>query len=110
MEKKERGFKKGVSGNPNGRKKGTPNKTTTEMKETINKILSITLDNFLEDIEKIRKDDPKKALELSKGLIEYVMPKMTKMEISGELNHKIDKVVIEIKTNDGKTNQHTDNS
>ena len=74
-----------------GRPKGIPNKTTTELKETINKIVSVTLDNFLEDIEKIRKEDPKKALELSKGLIDYVIPKMTKMELSGDINHKVEK-------------------
>lgn len=86
-----------------GRPKGIPNKTTTELKETINKIVSVTLDNFLEDIEKIRKEDPKKALELSKGLIDYVIPKMTKMELSGDINHKVEKLVIEIKkgTTDG---------
>ena len=101
MEKKERGFKKGVSGNPNGRKKGVPNKTTTELKETINKIVSITLDNYLEDIAKIRKEDPKKAMELSKGLIDYIMPKMTKVDISGELKHKVEKITIEIKNGNG---------
>jgi hypothetical protein len=89
-----------------GRPKGKPNKTTTELKETINKIVSITLDNYLEDIEKIRKEDPKKALELSKGLIDYIMPKMTKMELSGDINHKVEKLTIEIKkgTVDGTNN------
>ena len=86
-----------------GRPKGVPNKTTKELKETINKIVSISLDNYLEDIDKIRAKDPKAAIELSKGLIDYVMPKMSKMELSGDINHKIDKVVIEIKkgTTDG---------
>ena len=80
-----------------GRPKGVPNKTTKELKETINKIVSISLDNYLEDIDKIRAKDPKAAIELSKGLIDYVMPKMSKMELSGELNHKIEKVIVEIK-------------
>jgi uncharacterized protein YeeX (DUF496 family) len=99
-------YKKGESGNKNGRPKGVPNKTTTELKETINKIVSITLDNYLEDIEKIRIEDPKKALELSKGLIDYIMPKMTKMELSGDINHKVEKLTIEIKkgTVDGTNN------
>jgi hypothetical protein len=89
-----------------GRPKGVPNKTTQELKETINKIVSISLDNYLEDIEKVRKQDPMKALQLSKDLIEYVMPKMSKMELSGEINHKVEKLTIEIKkgTVDGSNN------
>lgn len=106
MEKKERGFKKGQSGNPNGRKKGVPNKTTTELKETINKIVSISLENYLEDLEKIRKEDPKKAIELSKSLIEYIMPKMTKVDIAGELRHKVEKITIEIKNGNGTENNN----
>lgn len=89
-----------------GRPKGVPNKSTAELKETINKIVSISLDNYLEDIEKIRKKDPMKALQLSKDLIDYVMPKMTKMELSGDINHKVNKLTIEIKkgTVDGSNN------
>ena len=93
-----------------GRPKGVPNKTTAELKETINKIVSISLDNYLEDIEKVRKQDPMKALQLSKDLIEYVMPKMSKMELSGEINHKVDKLVIEIKEGtNGSKDTNNDN-
>ena len=87
-----------------GRPKGVPNKTTAELKETINKIVSISLDNYLQDIDKIRAKDPKAAIELSKGLIDYVMPKMSKMELSGDINHKIEKVIVEIKSGTNGTN------
>lgn len=86
-----------------GRPKGVPNKTTTELKQTINAIVSKSLDFFLEDIEKIRVKNPEKALELSKGLIEYVLPKMSKLDFSGDINHKVDKLVIEIKKQDGRS-------
>lgn len=89
-----------------GRPKGVPNKTTTELKQTINAIVSKSLDFYLQDIEKIRAKNPEKALELSKGLIEYVLPKMSKLDFSGDINHKIDKLVIQIE--DGNS-EHKDN-
>lgn len=92
-----------------GRPKGVPNKTTTELKQVINAIVSKSLDFYLEDIEAIRKKNPEKALELSKGLIEYVLPKMSKLDFSGDINHKVDKLVIEIKKQNGRSN-NSDNS
>ena len=86
-----------------GRPKGVPNKSTAELKETINKIVSISLDNYLEDLEKIRKNNPEKAIQLSKDLIDYILPKQSKIDIEGELKHKVEKITIQINkgTEDG---------
>lgn len=92
-----------------GRPKGVPNKTTTQLKETINAIVSKSLDYYLEDIEKIRVKNPEKALELSKGLIEYVLPKMSKLDLSGELTHKVEKITVEIKDGTIDEPTHSDN-
>jgi len=41
-------------------------------------------------------------------MVDYVLPKQSKIELEGELNHRVEKVVIEIKkTNDSK---HSDNN
>ena len=98
-------FKKGVSGNPNGRKKGVPNKSTAEIKEIITRIVGNQLEHIEKDLDRIRKNDPAEAMRLSSKFIDYVLPKQTKMEIEGELTHKVEKVIIEIKKNDSK---HTD--
>lgn len=100
-------FKKGVSGNPGGRRKGTPNKTTAEIKEIITRIVGNQLEHIERDLDIIRKKDPAEAMRLSSKFIDYVIPKQTRMELEGELTHKVEKVVIEIKkTND---NKHSDN-
>ena len=100
-------FKKGMSGNPNGRKKGTPNKTTAEIKEIITRIVGNQLEHIEKDLDKIRKTDPAEAMRLSSKFIDYVIPKQTKIDLEGELTHKVEKVIIEIKR--GNDSKHKDN-
>ena len=101
-------FQKGQSGNKNGRPKGAQNKTTAEIKEIITRIVGNQLEHIEKDLDKIRKTDPAEAMRLSSRFIDYVIPKQTRMELEGELTHRVEKVVIEIKkTNDSK---HSDNS
>jgi len=101
-------FQKGQSGNKNGRPKGAQNKTTAEIKEIITRIVGNQLEHIEKDLDKIRKTDPAEAMRLSSRFIDYVIPKQTKIDLEGELTHRVEKVVIEIKkTNDSK---HSDNS
>jgi hypothetical protein len=100
-------FQKGQSGNKNGRPKGAQNKTTAEIKEIITRIVGNQLEHIEKDLDKIRKSDPAEAMRLSSRFIDYVIPKQTKIDLEGELTHRVEKVVIEIKkTNDSK---HSDN-
>jgi hypothetical protein len=82
-----------------GRQKGVTNKTTAELKAIITQIVGNQLERLETDLDKIRKYNPAKAVEIASKLIDYVLPKQTKMEIEGELKHKVDKIVIEIKKN-----------
>jgi MoaA/NifB/PqqE/SkfB family radical SAM enzyme len=90
-----------------GRQKGVTNKTTAELKAIITQIVGNQLDRLEGDLDKIRRQNPAKAVEIASKLIDYVLPKQSKMEIEGELKHKVDKIVIEIKKN-GSTDTNND--
>lgn len=92
-----------------GRPKGIPNKTTTQIKEMIVGLVGTQMEKWPAELEKMMRKDPAEAMKITGKLIDYVLPKQTKIDLEGELNHKISKIVIEIKegTNSGTT--HTDN-
>jgi hypothetical protein len=73
------GFKKGHSGNPTGRKKGTPNKTTKEIREVIHGVISsgFSKTKVLKDLNEL---SPKQRLDYMLRLMEYVLSKPKSVE------------------------------
>ena len=49
-----------------------------------------------EDLEKIRKKDPEKAIELALKLMEYTLPKLSRTEMKAEIEQKIQSININI--------------
>ena len=76
-------FKKGESGNPEGRKKGTPNKTTKQVREAYQKLTEANLDNMSIWLSQIASEDPAKAMDLMLRLSEYIIPKLARQEMVG---------------------------
>ena len=68
-------FKKGQSGNPEGRAKNSSNKTTTDMRETLQKIVDGELGSVKDALNKLKDSDPDKYLALLDKYITYVLPK-----------------------------------
>lgn len=78
-------FKKGQSGNPNGRPKGAENVATARVREAIAKFADGNVDKLSGWLERVAEDDPKGAADLFLKAIEYHIPKLQRTESSVEL-------------------------
>jgi hypothetical protein len=66
-----------------GRGKGTPNKSTAEIREAYQKLVDDNLDNMKIWLERVAEDDPNKALDMMLKLSEYFIPKLARQELTG---------------------------
>jgi hypothetical protein len=80
----------------NGRPAGALNRSTEQMKLTLARAANNTLNTIAEDLEKIRKKDPEKAIELSLKLMEYVLPKLSRTEMKAEIDTRIQQISVNI--------------
>ncbi len=76
-------FQPGQSGNPNGRKKGSLNKNTKQIREAYQKLTEDNLDNMNLWLSQTASEDPAKALDLMLRLSEYIIPKLARQELVG---------------------------
>jgi len=85
-----------------GRKPGSLNRSTEQAKLAIARLANQGLNNITEDFEKIRKENPIEAAKLYLKLLEYIVPKKAQMEISGQLDQRIQQVSININRKDSE--------
>ena len=69
--------KKGKTGNPNGRPKGTPNKVSLSMKEFINGLLNNKIEQLTKDFDNL---DEKDRWIIAERLLQYTTPKMSSLD------------------------------
>ena len=74
-------FKKGISGNPQGRPTGTPNKTSIEIKQTLNDILSGEIETLPDRLTQLSDKD---RLDIIIKLLPYLLPKQKEMDTTNE--------------------------
>jgi len=72
------GFKKGKSGNPNGRPKGATDKKKTYIKKIIQEALEVNAYKVQEELAKL---DGKAFLDMYSRFLEYGMPKLQRQAI-----------------------------
>jgi hypothetical protein len=84
MGRENSGPGKGKTNNPNGRPKGSKNRTTKEARELLESILFGQIDNINEALDTIRELDPPKYLDACSKLFTYVLPKKNDITTDGE--------------------------
>ena len=80
-----------------GRPRGSPNKTTAEVREAVARLVSMNIDDADEWLTMVAygdkdlgvKADPAKALDLFAKISEFHMPKLARTEVTGDINQQV---------------------
>jgi hypothetical protein len=67
-----------------GRKRGTPNKATADVRAAIAEIAQANVENVQRWLERCARKQPGRALELYLHLCEYHIPKLARTELTGK--------------------------
>lgn len=67
-----------------GRKKGSENKTTKDIREAYRQLIENNLDNMTSWLKTIASKNPEKAIYILSDLSEYVLPKLQRTEHVGK--------------------------
>ena len=76
-------WKKGSSGNPNGRPVGAKGKTTEEIRRAYQEIVSHNLEKLQDDLDKM---SPQARWNILTGLQKTFLPSLTKTDIEGSVS------------------------
>jgi hypothetical protein len=93
-------FKKGQSGNIKGRTKGSSNRTTKQLRESIASFLDNNFQRLENDFELL---PPRDRIKFYCDLLQYGLPKLQSVELESDFEHltdmQIDKIINELKSN-----------
>lgn len=79
-----------------GRPMGALNRSTEQMKLNIARATNRVLDDLPTIMEKLIKEDPKSAVDLSIKLLEFNLPKLSRTEMRAEIEQKIHQIAVNI--------------
>ena len=79
-------FVKGQSGNPMGRPKGSIDNDTRQIRQAYQMLVEDNLDNLTGWLSQLGKESPEKAFNLMLKMSEYFLPKLSRKEVSADVN------------------------
>lgn len=79
-----------------GRPKGAVNRSTEMMKVSIARATNRVLDDLPKIMEEMMKKDPKSAVDLAIKLLEFHLPKMSRIEMKAEVEQRIQQITVNI--------------
>jgi hypothetical protein len=79
-----------------GRPKGAVNRSTEMMKLSIARATNRVLDQLPTIMEEMVKKDPKSAVDLALKMLEFHMPKMSRIEMKAEVEQRIQQISVNI--------------
>ncbi len=79
-----------------GRPKGAINRSTEMMKLSVARATNQVLDDLPKLMEDMKKKDPTKAVEIALKLLEFHLPKQSRVEMKGEIEQKIQQITVNI--------------
>ena len=94
-------YKKGESGNPNGRPKGAENKVTRESRELFKLIMDGEVPHIEEALGLLRESSPEKYLKALASLFPYFMPKKLEAEVQVNAAPKAPSWFKDVEENEG---------
>jgi hypothetical protein len=75
-------YKKGESGNLNGRPKGLKNKTTEAARDLLFKLLDGQIQHVEDEFDLLRESNGKEYLKILASYLPYIIPKQTETQIT----------------------------
>ena len=91
-------FKKGQSGNLKGRTKGTQNKVSKHLRESITSFLEYNFERLENDFDLL---PPKERMKFYCDLLQYGLPKLQTVQLETDFEHltdlELDKMINELK-------------
>jgi hypothetical protein len=82
--------------NRGGRPAGALNRSTEMMKLSLARATNRVMDNLPSLMEKMMEKDPAKAVDLTLKMLEFHLPKQSRMELKAEIEQRIQQIQVNI--------------